>query len=561
MDCGGSGARNSGSNASSVEEADAQDPSCSCAIYVRRSARNDIGMNRSVAEQELEARAFAEELGKRVVRVYVEREGVGASVRSRAPRPAWDAALADLSEGLAFHTLVVHSQSRLTRQGAGVISALLDSRDLVDRRIVSLDGMDTADSGRRLQMTLRAEIDREESERIATRVARTKRFRRDEGRWLGGKPPFGTRVGADGRLERDPDTFPVARSIADALLAGQSLYQVCRTLNEAGVPAPSAAGLYLRAARERDPDVADVLRSRAQSAKWGVSTLSTIVRAPGFAGLQGIRQRAVNEDGTPGAYSYIADVYRGTDGAHLSIGVGVISPDERAAIVEALDLRSRRKATRSVPAVAHPRPDARFRTSLLIDVLQCPECGGRATVSSTGRSNSYKCANYAMGAGRCGGFSVVREPLERYVLQAVRAHVGDMRPDHPSLAAIAVELTRSAGAATRTVDGRIAAARSELERANALVLLGIKSAEQAREESAAIEARLRAAESELADLHAELPAVPDLSVAYETIQAWEAGSDVRRRWVLDAVVARVVVSRGSRGKRFAPQERVTITWR
>lgn len=87
-------------------------------------------------------------------------------------------------------------------------------------------------------MIIRAEVAREEAEHIAERVTRAKRFARSDGRWLGGPPPYGTRV-VEGRIEPDPETGPIARKyIADKLLAGETLWAVVKGLNADDIPAP-----------------------------------------------------------------------------------------------------------------------------------------------------------------------------------------------------------------------------------------------------------------------------------------------------------------------------------
>jgi DNA invertase Pin-like site-specific DNA recombinase len=79
---------------------------------------------------------------------------------------------------------------------------------------------------------------------------------REQGRYLGGRPPYGYRLGDAGphpnkahaawgrrahRLEPDPETGHVVRWIFAQRLAGHSVARIARALNEAGVPCPSAA--------------------------------------------------------------------------------------------------------------------------------------------------------------------------------------------------------------------------------------------------------------------------------------------------------------------------------
>ena len=79
---------------------------------------------------------------------------------------------------------------------------------------------------------------------------------REQGRYLGGRPPYGYRLGDAGphpnkahaawgrrahRLEPDPETAHVVRWIFAQRLAGHSAARIARALNEAGIPCPSAA--------------------------------------------------------------------------------------------------------------------------------------------------------------------------------------------------------------------------------------------------------------------------------------------------------------------------------
>jgi len=91
--------------------------------------------------------------------------------------------------------------------------------------------------------------------RIRVRTAMAAQAR-DQGRYLGGRPPYGYRLADAGphpnkahaawgrrarRLETDPDTAPVVRWMFAQRLAGHSLARITRALNDAAIPCPSAA--------------------------------------------------------------------------------------------------------------------------------------------------------------------------------------------------------------------------------------------------------------------------------------------------------------------------------
>ena len=105
---------------------------------------------------------------------------------------------------------------------------------------------------------------------------------REQGRYLGGRPPYGYRLADAGphpnkahaawgrrahRLEPDPVTAPVVRWIFAQRLAGHSVARIARALNEAGVPCPSAAD------PARNPH-----RTAARAGRWARSPRSCRTR-------------------------------------------------------------------------------------------------------------------------------------------------------------------------------------------------------------------------------------------------------------------------------------------
>jgi site-specific DNA recombinase len=115
---------------------------------------------------------------------------------------------------------------------------------------------------------------------------------REQGRYLGGRPPYGYRPGDAGphpnkmharwgrrahRLEPDPETAHAVRWIFAGRLAGHSVARIARALNETEVPCPSAA----------DPD----RNPHREGAAWAVGTVNTILRNPRYTGHQALTRR------------------------------------------------------------------------------------------------------------------------------------------------------------------------------------------------------------------------------------------------------------------------------
>jgi DNA invertase Pin-like site-specific DNA recombinase len=110
---------------------------------------------------------------------------------------------------------------------------------------------------------------------------------REQGRYQGGRPPYGYRLADAGphpnrahaawgrrahRLEPDPDTAPIVKWIFAQRLAAYSLARITRALNDAEVPCPSAS----------DPE-----RNAHRSGQaWTLTTVRTILANPRYTGRQ-----------------------------------------------------------------------------------------------------------------------------------------------------------------------------------------------------------------------------------------------------------------------------------
>jgi hypothetical protein len=122
--------------------------------------------------------------------------------------------------------------------------------------------------------------------RIRVRTAMAAQTR-EQGRYLGGRPPYGYRLADAGphpnkahaawgrrahRLEPDPVTAPVVRWTFAQRLAGHSAARITRALNDAGVPCPSAA----------DPG----RNPHRTGTRWTLRTVAAILANPRYTGRQ-----------------------------------------------------------------------------------------------------------------------------------------------------------------------------------------------------------------------------------------------------------------------------------
>jgi DNA invertase Pin-like site-specific DNA recombinase len=109
----------------------------------------------------------------------------------------------------------------------------------------------------------------------------------EQGRYLGGRPPYGYRIADAGphpnkahaawgrrahKLEPDPVTAPVVSWMFSQRLAGHSAARITRALNDAGVPCPSAA----------DPG----RNPHRTGSGWTLRTVAAILANPRYTGRQ-----------------------------------------------------------------------------------------------------------------------------------------------------------------------------------------------------------------------------------------------------------------------------------
>lgn len=141
-----------------------------------------------------------------------------------------------------------------------------------------------------LVMALYGGMSKGERNRIKVRVRSAMAVQaQQEGRFLGGRPPYGYRLADAGphpnpakaaagvrahRLEPDPVTAPIVRRIFDEYVRGRGLYAIAEGLTRDGIPSPSGHD----PARNRH-------RASAHGA-WGKSAVRAILRNPRYTGRQ-----------------------------------------------------------------------------------------------------------------------------------------------------------------------------------------------------------------------------------------------------------------------------------
>ena len=150
--------------------------------------------------------------------------------------------------------------------------------------------IDPGSDAHEIVMSLYGGMSKGERNRIKTRVRSAMAAQASiEGRFLGGRPPYGYRLTDAGphpnpakaaagqqrrSLEPDPVTAPIVRRIFEQFVAGQGLYAIARQLTDDGIPSPSA----------HDPD--RNLHRAPSRGVWAKSAVRSILTNPRYTGHQ-----------------------------------------------------------------------------------------------------------------------------------------------------------------------------------------------------------------------------------------------------------------------------------
>jgi site-specific DNA recombinase len=194
----------------------------------------------------------------------------------------------------------------------------------------------------------------------------------EQGRFLGGRPPYGYRLVDAGphpnrahaqwgrrlhRLDPDPVTAPHVRWMFAQRLTGRSIAGIARELNERGVPCPSGA----------DPE-----RNRHRSgAGWNLRSVAVILANPRYTG----RQVWSRQRGRPGGG-------RSTVAAEWAVSnalshVALVSEADFVAVQR---FRARRACK-----------DGATRSYMLAGLVQCRLCGRRMDSHWVNDRAGYRC--------------------------------------------------------------------------------------------------------------------------------------------------------------------------
>jgi site-specific DNA recombinase len=243
-----------------------------------------------------------------------------------------------------------------------------------------------------LLMSLFGGLSKAERNRLRVRVRTAMKAMAPEGRFLGGRPPYGYRLDRIGVAHPNPEkarqgieltnlvvhaeTAKVVEQIFSWRVEGIGFRTIAARLTEQGVPCPSAAD------RERNP--------HRHGRTWSVSAVRAIVINAKYKG-----------QGTYGRYRKVERLYDVNDPAAGNVTrmtpaptAEVIETDGIVAAIVSESLWHRAQPNRS-PVTPGPRPDRSQATRYALrGLLICAQCGRRMQGHTVKRRSSARRLGY-----------------------------------------------------------------------------------------------------------------------------------------------------------------------
>ena len=208
---------------------------------------------------------------------------------------------------------------------------------------------------------------------------------REQGRYLGGRPPYGYRLADAGphpnkahaawgrrahRLEPDPVTAQLVKWMFAQRIAGHSIARITRALNDAGIPCPSAAG------PKRNP--------HRSGAAWTLGTVAAILANPRYTGRQVWNRQRTDADLVDPANTGLG--HRQVQRWNLPAGWVISARPAHPALVSEADYIAAQEAS----APRGPAGPA-TRRYLLAGLLRCGACGRRLESAWSNGKPAYRC--------------------------------------------------------------------------------------------------------------------------------------------------------------------------
>lgn len=196
-------------------------------VYTRQS-QDKTGEEWGVDRQRSEIMRFIAHRGWTVVDEFADND---VSAYKKKPRPQFNEMMRRVDAGGADVICAKHLD-RLLRRLAELEDVITRCEPTGTAIVTTADGVDTSTEGGRLVARILASVAQGEVERKGARQKAAAKQAADQGRWIGGRRPFGYREGAK---EADPIESALVRGAYSAILDGESLHSIAKDWNAAGV--------------------------------------------------------------------------------------------------------------------------------------------------------------------------------------------------------------------------------------------------------------------------------------------------------------------------------------
>jgi site-specific DNA recombinase len=424
-------------------------------IYTRISTDEENQPTSLHSQKErLEAFCKAQE-GWRIV-AHKQDQATGTSL----DRPGLQSAL-DMGRAGAVDLLLVYRVDRLSRKVRQLaqLAEELDTLNVVLRS--ATEPFDTGSAAGRMMLQMLAVFAEFEHATIVDRISAGIERRAKQGRWFGGRPPFGYLFSNVERvLVPDPVKAPVVKRVFD-LYARERLgtRTIAQLLHDEGAPAPSAG--------------------------WGHPGVHWIINNPTYVGKIRWRDKLF-------------------DGIHEPL-VDEFTFAKAQAILAERGEHAKRRGNAS--------------DFLLSGLLRCGKCGkayiGMSANGNGGRYHYYACTGrQKYGPKACDGERLPREKLEAAVIH----QLASVYRDQPLLAKSIAEAAAAADKRRPEFEQRLAHIGAEITRAEQALERYYEAFEQGKLSPERCETRLARLQARLDDLRAQ-EAELTLTTPHEPTQA------------------------------------------
>lgn len=321
---------------------------------------------------------------------------IGTGATGDAERRAWEE-----SRASDFDIMAAWRLDRVSRRVIH-LSNLIEWCGESGKILVSTsEGFDVQSPMGRVFVNILAALAEGELEAIKERAKSSFTHLMRKGRWRGGFVPYGYRPvkgdGGDGwRLEVDPETAEIMRTVVRGIIDGDSANGQCRWLNEKGIPSPLDAQ-RIRAGKE------------PKGVEWRVGNLIKMLHSHTLLGQTEMTETHILPNGKK---EDVTRLVRGDDGLPLQRAEPLIPREDFDQLQAALEKNSKKQNGN------------RIGGSPLLRVAFCGVCS-EPLYRNRGRSGMYyRCGKRARVGVSCTLLGIRAEELESAVENSFLAMVG-----------------------------------------------------------------------------------------------------------------------------------------